>query len=56
MFKYIFLGVLLGYGFSFISPEFNQFMFIHFIKICRWAELPHEVWVFMDEYIFYGRL
>ena len=56
MFKYIFLGVLLGYGFSFISPEFNQFMFIHFIKICRWAELPHEVWAFMDEYIFYGRL
>ena len=56
MFKYIFLGFVIGYAFSFISPEFNQFMFIHFIKICRWAELTHEVWAFMDEYIFYGRL
>ena len=54
--RYLFLGLIVGYVFSFISPEFNQFMFVHFIQFCRWADLPHEVWAFMDQYIFFGRL
>jgi hypothetical protein len=56
MLKYIILGFLLGYAFSFVSQDWYMFFHLHFIKACRWAELPHEVWAFMDRYIFFGAL
>jgi len=54
--KYVLLGILLGYGLSFVSPEFNEFMFSNFTNLCRWGNLPEEVWIWMDKYIFFGRL
>ena len=56
MFKFLLIGFLLGYGFSFVSQEWYQFWHLKFIKFCRWAELPHEVWAFMDQWIFFGAL
>ena len=50
------LGFLLGYAYSFISADWYSFWHLKFIKFCRWAELPHEVWAFMDQYIFFGAL
>ena len=50
------VGITLGYLLSLVNEPFNQFMFTNFIKFCRWAELPHEVWAFMDQYIFSGAL
>ena len=56
MFRFIFLGFVLGYAFSFVSEDWYSFWHLHFIKFCRWVELPHEVWAFMDQYIFFGAL
>ena len=54
--KYVLLGILLGYGLSFVSPEFNDFIFYHFTIFCRELNLPDQIWIWMDKYIFYGRL
>ena len=54
--KFVLLGILLGYGLSFVSPEFNEFMFLNFTNFCKWVNIPEEVWIWMDKYIFYGRL
>ena len=54
--KYVLLGILLGYGLSFISPEFNDFIFYHFTIFCRELNLPDQIWIWMDKYIFYGKL
>ena len=56
MFKYILIGFVLGYAFSFVSPEWYSFWNSHFISFCRWAELPEVAWLFMDKYIFFGEL
>ncbi len=56
MFKYIFLGFVLGYAFSFVSPEWYAFVNGNFIQFCRWAELPDVAWQMMDKYIFFGAL
>ena len=56
MVKYIFLGFVLGYAFSFISPEWYAFVNGNFIQFCRWAELPDVAWIMMDKYIFFGAL
>ena len=54
--KYVLLGILLGYGLSFVSPEFNDFIFYHFTIFCRELNLPDQIWIWMDKYIFYGKL
>ena len=56
MFKYIFLGFVLGYSFSFVSPEWYAFVNGNFIQFCRWVELPDVAWQMMDKYIFFGAL
>jgi hypothetical protein len=56
MFKYIFLGFILGYAFSFVSPEWYAFVNSNFIQFCRWAELPDVIWLWMDKWIFFGAL
>ena len=56
MFKYILLGFVLGYAFSFVSPEWYYFVNSNFIHFCRWAELPDVAWIMMDKYIFFGAL
>ena len=56
MLKYLLIGFLLGYAFSFVSVEWYYFFNSNFIDLCRWAELPDEIWIWMDKYIFYGRL
>ena len=56
MFRYILLGFVLGYTFSFISPEWYSFVNSNFIDFCRWVKLPDEIWIWMDKYIFYGAL
>jgi len=56
MFKYIFLGFILGYGFSFVSAEWYYFVISNFIDFCRWVELPDYLWAMMDKYIFFGAL
>ena len=54
--KYILLGFVLGYAFSFFSPEWYYFVNSNFINFCRWAELPDVAWIMMDKYIFFGAL
>ena len=56
MFKYILIGFVLGYAFSFVSPEWYYFVNSNFINFCRWAELPDVAWIMMDKYIFFGAL
>ena len=56
MFKYILIGFILGYAFSFVSPEWYSFWNSNFISFCRWAELPDVAWIMMDKYIFFGAL
>lgn len=56
MLKFLLVGFLLGYAFSFVSQEWYMFFNLHFIKFCRWAELPDYVWLFMDRWIFFGAL
>tara|TARA_B100000745_G_scaffold241499_1_gene163956 strand:- start:369 stop:539 length:171 start_codon:yes stop_codon:yes gene_type:complete len=56
MFKYIVLGFILGYGFSFVSAEWYYFVNSNFIDFCRWIELPDYLWAMMDKYIFFGAL
>ena len=56
MLKFLLLGFLLGYAFSFVSQEWYMFFNLHFIKVCRWAELPDSIWIWMDKWIFFGAL
>ena len=56
MFKYILIGFVLGYVFSFFSPEWYAFVNSNFIHFCRWVELPDVAWIMMDKYIFFGAL
>ena len=56
MLKYILIGFVLGYAFSFVSPEWYSFWNSNFISFCRWAELPDVAWQMMDKYIFFGAL
>ena len=56
MLKYLLIGFLLGYAFSFVSQEWYMFFNLHFIKVCRWAELPDSIWIWMDKWIFFGAL
>ena len=56
MFKYILVGIVLGYAFSFVSPEWYSFVSSNFIHFCRWVELPDSAWIMRDKYIFFGAL
>ena len=56
MLKYILLGFILGYAFSFVSAEWYYFFNSNFIDFCRWADLPDTIWIWMDEWIFFGAL
>ena len=58
MLKYILIGFFLGYAFTFIDPTWNTFIQSHVFSWMRWANVPDEVWVFMDNYVpfFNGRL
>ena len=56
MFKYICLGFILGYAFSFVSAEWYYFVNSNFIDFCRWIELPDVAWAMLDKYIFFGAL
>ena len=47
---------IISYIASRISVEYYNFIYHHFISLCRYMELPHEVWAFMDKYIFEGQL
>ena len=48
--------LIISYIASRISIEYYNFIKYHFILGCRYMELPHEVWAFMDKYIFEGQL
>ena len=52
----IILAFIAGYAFSFVSAEWYAFVNSNFIDFCRWAELPDAIWVWMDEWIFFGAL
>ena len=56
MFKYICLGFILGYAFSFVSAEWYYFVNSNFIDFCRWIDLPDIAWAMLDKYIFFGAL
>ena len=56
MFKFLLIGFLLGYAFSFVSAEWYMFFNHNFIQFCRWIDLPQEAWLWMDEWIFFGAL
>ena len=56
MFKFLLVGFMLGYAFSFVSAEWYYFFNSNFIDLCRWAELPDNIWIWMDEWIFFGAL
>jgi hypothetical protein len=56
IFLLVILAFIAGYAFSFVSAEWYYFFNSNFINFCRWAELPDIIWIWMDEWIFFGAL
>ena len=56
IFLIIILAFMAGYAFSFVSAEWYYFFNSNFIHLCRWAELPDIIWIWMDKWIFFGAL
>ena len=48
--------LIISYIASRISIEYYNFISYHVSLGCRYMELTHEVWAFMDKYLFEGQL